>query len=265
MDALGDRMKMYEGMETNRRAIPGLPVLIRIDGRGFSRWTRDLEYPFDPRLQELRVRTTMSLMQDLGAIFGYCQSDEISLVLWAQNPMKQSLFSDGKFQKLVSLSASMTTAYFNNFVSEILPEKLGKIAMFDSRVWQVPSKEEAVNAILWRELDASKNSISQAARSVYSPNQIFGKNSSELQDMLFQKGINWNDYPTWAKRGSCIARVKEKIVINEDSIQDYPEKSNLKIGDEIIRSRLKVLELPTLSKIKNIVDVVFSNAIPSMT
>jgi len=262
-DSLGDRMKEFEKQETGRKAMPGLPILIRIDGRGFSKWTRGLERPFDARLQDLRVLTTTFLVQELRACFGFCQSDEISLGLWAEDPIKTQLFSGGKFQKLVSLSASMATAFFNREVPQILPEKAsGPPAMFDSRVWCLPSLEEAANAILWRERDATKNSVSQATRAFFGPSQMMGKSSSEMQEMLFSKGVNWNDFPDWAKRGTAVMRTKETRALTEADLEGLPPQAQRRVGEVFTRSRTEAVSLPPMGRISNLVDVIFKGAEP---
>lgn len=256
MDALGDRMKLYEGFETNRVAMPSLPVVIRIDGKGFSRWTKGLQRPFDERLEQLRRITTMRLMKEMSALVGYTQSDEISLILWASNP-KQMLYCGGKLQKLVSHAASIATATFNASVASIIPEKAGTPAMFDARAWTVPSPEEAVNAILWREQDASKNSISQACRTVYSHKDMLDKTGPEMQEMLFQKGINWNNYPTWAKRGTYISRRLINRPYTPQEIETLPPLHKARENPflTITRSSISVLDIPPLSTIPNRVGV----------
>jgi tRNA(His) guanylyltransferase len=263
MDALGDRMKMYEGMETGRVSMPRLPLMIRIDGKGFSNWTRGLRYPFDERLQALRVEVTKRLVEALGARAGYCQSDEISLALWAEDE-KSSLYCGGKLQKIVSHSASMATAFWNLLVPIYLPEKAGLPAMFDSRAWSVPDLDEAANVFWWRELDATKNSVSMAARSVYSHKEIFGKTSSEMQEMLFKKGINWNDYPVWAKRGTYLGRRPFGRTLTAEEIELLPPKHDARRNPDMVVTRSGVLDLnlPPLGKVTNRVDVLFRGADP---
>lgn len=76
--------------------------------------------------------------------------------------------------------------------------------VFDCRVWQVPSKEEAINNFMWRELDAKKNSISMSARTYYSHDELHGKTADEMQEMLWQKGVNWNNYPNFSSDGHIL-------------------------------------------------------------
>lgn len=264
MDALGDRMKLYEGIETGRAGIPRLALMIRIDGKKFSSWTRGLVYPFDERLQALRVEVTKQLVEALGARVGYCQSDEISLALWAEDE-KTSLYCGGKFQKIVSHSASMATAFWNQLVPKFLPEKAELPALFDSRAWNVPDLDEAANVFLWRELDASKNSVSMAARSVYSNKEIFGKTSSEMQEMLFRKGIDWNNYPAWAKRGTYLGRRFFGRTLSAEEIALLPPKHDARKNPSMIvdRSAVVDLDLPPLREVSNRVDVLFRGAKPN--
>src|SRR5690606_26266119 len=113
---------------------------------------------------------------------------------------------DGRVQKLTSILAAMATAKFNALLPERIPERAGKLALFDCRVWTVPSREEAANVFLWRERDAIKNSVSMAARHYYSHAQLDHKDASDMQEMLFAKGVNWNDYPAFFKRGTYVQR-----------------------------------------------------------
>lgn len=172
-DALGDRMKLYEQAEAGRAALPLLPVCLRLDGRSFSAWTRGLQRPFDPRLSALMIEVTTKLVEETGALVGYTQSDEISLVLYSDDP-KSELWFAGKLQKLTSVAASFATAHFNARVPALLPERSGRLACFDCRAWTVPSLEEAANVLVWREVDATKNSVSMAAREFYSHRALHG-------------------------------------------------------------------------------------------
>lgn len=200
VDELGDRMKLYEQQEAGRRFIPLLPILARIDGRSFHNFTRGMEKPYDKRLCHAMIQTMLKLAIETNATVGYTQSDEISLA-FIQEDFKSEVFFKGKIQKMTSQLGALATLFFNEEIEKNLPEFKSRRPTFDARVWQVPNLEEASNVFLWREWDASKNSISMAASSYYSPKQLHGKNSKERQEMLFQKGINWNDYPDFSNEG----------------------------------------------------------------
>ena len=265
VDSLGDRMKMYEGMETERRFLPLLPICARMDGKGFSRFTRGLAQPFDPRLTELMRETTRYLVQETQACMGYTQSDEITLV-WYSAESKSQIFFDRRIQKMTSVLASMTTSYFSSRLDESLPEKAGQCVFFDARVWQLPNKEEAANVFLWREFDATKNSVSMAARTLYSHAQLQKKTSSEMQEMLWQKGVNWNDYPAAFKRGTYFQRRTVTRAFTSEERQKLPPKHAAHRNPDLMieRTEVRPLEMPPFSKVNNRVEVIFSGATPQL-
>ena len=199
---IGDRMKMYERAFAGDRFMPMLPVLARIDGRAFHGFTKGLDRPFDTNYADCMDLTTIDLVKETNALMGYTQSDEITLLFYTDN-IKSQIFFDGRIQKMVSQLGALSTLYFNKYVREYLGEEyVNRMPTFDARVWQVPTKEEAANVFLWRERDATKNSVSMAASCYYSHKEMHGKNGNQQQDMLFAKGINWNDYPARQKRGA---------------------------------------------------------------
>ena len=199
-DDLGKRMKENYEIRTRSFLPRRTNVIIRLDGKAFHTYTKGLDKPFDYKLMDDMMETTKFLCENIqGCKIGYTQSDEISLLLTDYDNIKTSSWYDGQVQKITSVSASLATAKFN----QLRPEKL---AFFDSRVFVIPDKEEVVNYFIWRQQDATRNSLSMASQSVYSDKQLFKKNSSDKQEMLMEKGINWNDYPVSAKRGSSVIR-----------------------------------------------------------
>lgn len=265
MDLFGDRMKAYEQQEAGRRFLPLLPVCARLDGKGFHRLTKGLERPYDRRFVELMRRTTAYLVQETHACIGYTQSDEISLV-WYSGEYKSQIFFDRRIQKMVSVLASMATAFFNAHLPELLPEKIEILALFDCRVWQVPTLAEAANTFLWREFDATKNSISMAARHYYPHEALHKKTSAEMQDMLWQKGVNWNDYPPFFKRGTFIQKRPVVRAFTAEEIEELPAKHEARANPnlQIERSEIQRLDMPPFAKVKNRVDVIFSAAEPEI-
>jgi tRNA(His) 5'-end guanylyltransferase len=260
-DEFGDRMKMLEQMEAGRRLLPTLPVCVRLDGKGFSKFTAGLARPYDLGMSKAMMLTTKFLVEETNARVGYTQSDEISLILYSDTYDSQ-IFFDGKIQKLVSVMASMATAKFNSLIPQYLPSKVGKLAVFDCRVWNVPTREEGANAILWREHDATKNSVSMAARTVYSHKEVDGKSKAEVMDMLMAKGINWNDYPAFFKRGSYFRRHEAEVELTEEERMRIPEKHRPAVGVKVKRTKVSSIYLPPLSKITNRVEVLFDGAEP---
>jgi tRNA(His) 5'-end guanylyltransferase len=166
---------------------------------------------------------------------------------------------------LTDLSA-MASVFFNRKLAEYLPEKADKMPRFDARVYNVPTLDEAVNSFLWRELDATKNSISMAAQVFYSHSELMGKNSSDKQEMLFQKGINWNDYPDFFKRGTYVQRRRILTPFSKEEIEKLPAKHNAIKDPNFVVERWVIdrIELPKLSSIENSVDVILWGAEPKL-
>lgn len=256
---LGDRMKMYERREAGRRCMPGLPICARIDGKGFSKFTRSLPRPFDPRLSRLMVDTTRFLVTETGACIGYTQSDEISLVF-----APGAFFLDGRIQKLTSILSSMTTGYFNAHLGGAIPEKDGRLALFDCRVWSVPTREEAANVLLWRELDATKNAISMAARAVFSHKQVHGKSGKDMKEMLFRADIDWDAYPAYFKRGTYVQRRRRTRRFTAEEIAKLPPKHAAHQDPDLVVSRteVQVLSVPSIRTMSDRVGFVFDGVEP---
>lgn len=239
-DALGTRMKSYEHI-SRTYLTRKMPVIIRLDGKAFHSFTRGFKRPFDEVFVKSMQETMKYLCENIqGCVLGYTQSDEITLVLVDYKTRESDAWFDNNIQKMVSVSASMATMAFNRiFQSEIykyedewrcsltpqsvtiqenhrkyvaaIQKAACKGAMFDSRAFILP-KEEVVNCLIWRQQDATRNSILSVGQANFSDKQLHGKKCDVIQDMLFiEKGINWNDYPTTLKRGSCCIKVPVKI------------------------------------------------------
>jgi tRNA(His) 5'-end guanylyltransferase len=264
-DSLGDRMKLYEAAESGRRLLPLLPVLARIDGRSFSAFTRGLERPFDARLSRLMVETTCFLVEETVARCGYTQSDEISLAWYSEDPRSQ-IFFDGRVAKMTSQLAALATAYFLRRLADFLPaEYAERMPTFDARVWVVPTLAEAANCFLWREQDATKNSISMAARAFYSHAELHGKDGRQMQEMLWQKGINWNDYPAFFRRGTYVRRETVCRRFTAEELDRLPPRHAARSDPELVieRTEVRTLDLPPLGRVTNRIDVLFFGGEPA--
>lgn len=195
-DDLGTRMKeQYE----NRTRIM-LPrrtyTLIRVDGKAFHTYTKDCARPFDVDLAWAMGRAAQALCCEAqGCCFGYTQSDEISIVLQDFATPQTDAWFNGNLQKICSVSASTVTKAFNAAF------EYDHQAMFDARVWTIPDPVEVENYFIWRQQDASRNSLSMLCQSVFSHTELDGKNRTQQHEMLHARGINWNDCEVWQKRG----------------------------------------------------------------
>lgn len=236
-DELGKRMKDYE--KRNRYYLQRrLPVIVRLDMRAGHTFTRGFKRPFDEVFMKTMQETAKYLCENvMNCKLAYVQSDEISLVLIDYEKLNTEAFFDYRVDKLCSITASMATMAFNKNFKEnvneyashipyygtmypcdekeqkymdILNNAILKGAMFDARCFNLP-KKEVTNCIYWRQLDASRNSIQMVGQANFSHKELHGKSCNDIQDMLMmQKGINWNDFPVYQKRGTCV--VKEEYL-----------------------------------------------------
>ena len=243
-DELGTRMKeFYEGVPKTR-LVRRMPVAIRLDGKAFHTFTRGFEKPFDEVLGRAMRGTMKYLCENIqGCVLGYTQSDEITLILVDYQNLNSCAWFDYEVQKMCSIAASMATMAFNKFFTKnvnyfemtheyddtineyctTLVNAAEKGAMFDARCFNIP-KEEVCNLIYWRQLDATRNSIQMVGQANFSHKELQNKSCNMIQEMLFaEKGINWNDYPTYLKRGSCC--IKTTIQNPNVDIKDgaYPK------------------------------------------
>jgi tRNA(His) 5'-end guanylyltransferase len=230
-DPLGDRMKDFYEDRTRYKLARRTNTIIRIDGKAFHTYTKGLKRPFDEGLMEDMNKTTEYLCQNIqGAKFGYVQSDEISILITDYDDISTHAWFDANLQKMASIAASLATAEFNRLrlirkmnttvatAGSILEQF--KHAMFDARVFQIPYQEEVINYFIWRQQDATRNSISSVAQSLYSTKELHGKKTNDMQEMIFQKGINWNDYKPREKRGSLIRKVEHVYARQGEPIMD---------------------------------------------
>lgn len=220
-EALGNKMKYFEGRQ-NDTVIPMLPMVVRLDGRAFHTFTRGLERPFDRNFSDCMIETTKKLIQETHAKIGYTQSDEITLIFIPEE--QQELPFAGKIQKICSIFASIASVEFNKQVAQRLPSKADKVAVFDCRAFTLPTKQSVYECLLWRETDATRNSLSMAVSAYYSEKECFKKGFKEKHDMLHAIGINWDSYPTHFKRGTYLAKTLVKKELDAETLAKIPEK-----------------------------------------
>lgn len=246
-DELGKRMKTFYEEIPKTRLMRRIPVVIRIDGKAFHTFTKGFQKPFDEMLIKSMQDTMKYLCENIqGCVLGYTQSDEITLILIDYKKLTSSAWFDYEVQKVCSIAASMATMAFNKYFSEninsecyVFDDELldngdfnpnykneylidlytthikasYKGAMFDARCFNIP-KEEVANLIYWRQLDATRNSIQMVGQANFSHKELQNKSCDQIQDMLMtQKGINWNDIPSYQKHGSCC--IKEEYRFND--------------------------------------------------
>lgn len=208
--ALGDRMKSYE--QPTRYVLPRRTYsILRCDGRAFHAYLRGAAKPFDQAFMADMDEVMRTLCEEItGAVLGYAQSDEISVLYTDFGSTGTEPWFGGVLTKQATIAASLATA--------ILNERRPGRALFDARVFTLSDPVEVANYLLWRQRDATRNSISMAAQSVFSHKRLHGLNGGQMQELLFtEHGINWNDYPDGCKRGRiAIRRTGEREVTYTD-------------------------------------------------
>lgn len=212
---LGNRMKGYEKVP-RMSLTPRMPMIIRVDGRAFHTFTRPFkatsEGPWSIALRNAMTSAAKALIREIsGARLAYVQSDEISVLVTDYETFNTQPWFDKGIQKICSVAASIATVGFNTC------EDLEGYnwATFDARCFVLP-KEEVTNYFIWRQQDATKNSVSMLAQDNFSHKQLQGKNGSQMQDMLMlEKGINWNNCEIWQKRGWCVTRNSRSMTVRE--------------------------------------------------
>ena len=232
-DELGKRMKENYENRSKTYLIRRTPVAIRFDGKAFHTFTRGLKRPFDKILIQAMQATMKKLCENIqGCVFGYTQSDEITIILRDDQTLTTDAWFDYSVQKICSVGASMATYYFNkeftklaqeeilSWVGSYVPQSMDiqeeahryhkalkqameNGALFDARCFNIP-KEEVTNLIYWRQLDATRNSIQMVGQFYFSHSDLMNKSCNKIQDLLFEEyHVNWNDYLTYEKRGSA--------------------------------------------------------------
>ncbi len=205
---LPDRMKKYE--DAFRSYLPPrMPAILRIDGRAFHTLLSSSSTPFDCEFAEVMGMVGLALMEEIStARFGYLQSDEISFLLIDYNKFDSQQWFGGNIQKMASVSASIAGSVFTRRWDSAVQ------VSFDSRVFTIPEREIA-NYFIWRQRDWERNSLQMLAREHYSHKDLIGKRESEIHEMLFKKGVNWDRLELKWKRGRIVIRdfIDDKLPI----------------------------------------------------
>lgn len=258
-DTLGTRIKAYED---DKRLVNCLPIYARVDGINFHRFCSDLRKPYDENLVSIMLELTDYLAKTFNVNCAYTQSDEISLA-WLNDDINSEIYCGGKVQKFNSHLASKTSVKFNRLKEKYLPNKPD--AFFDCRIFQLPNLTEATNTFLWRELDATRNSLQMAGRYYFSHKQLFEKNSAEINEMLFEKGVNWNNYENHFKRGTFFIKKRTLTKYNSEELQKLPPMHEARKNPDLLieRNIICKYDMPPLTKVTNRERVLFHGEEPN--
>lgn len=261
---LGDRIKSYEAA-TESRLLPRLPVVVRLDGRSFSKFTKGMEKPFDKEFRQAMIEVTKYLVEHTHAKIGYTQSDEISLILYSENYQSGAVLFDGRVQKIASNFASMASVKFLLEMQKRFPEKVDgskTLPSFDCRVFAVPNKTEAANSIYWRVMDCVKNSISMVAQCNFSHKELQGLDGNQMQyKLLTERDINWNDFSSNEKQGTFVRKERVQVKLDEEHLAKIPVDKRPE-GGIVTRGKMVEIDMPNFLKVANRVEVIFDGEDP---
>jgi len=226
--SLGDRMKDYEG-RSDFRLQRKMPVVMRLDGKAFHTLTRGLDRPWCERFTRCMWAAAEALCENVqGCQLAYVQSDEITLLLKDWQSHGTDAWFDYRVQKMCSVAASIATDAFTAEWRRLFDEPPKK-AWFDARAWNI-AEAEVTNAFIWRQRDATKNSVTMLAQAHFSHKELHGKNGSQKQDMLMglDEPVNWNDCEVWQKRGVCIVKEEYFKALEPGAFGDHSLPSQVR-------------------------------------
>lgn len=266
-DELGDRMKAYESVESSRKLDQNTPIVARIDGRGFSKFTKGFDKPFDKRLNSAMNFAASKLVESTHANVGYTQSDEITLI-WkvdrTENPEAQVIFG-GRVQKLVSVLAGLASSAFYSQMDHMGFGRTVRERMphFDCRVWNVPSEEEAVNTLMWRYLDARKNAVSIFTRQYVGHKDMQGLDGKAQLAKAYENGApKFSEIVAPAERfGRIFRRTKVEQPFPMQAFNAMPIEKRASAPKTVNRTVIRQ-DVWDMANISNLSDCVFYGAEP---
>jgi len=240
-DSFGDRMKMLEKVYTASHVPIDQILCVRIDGKGFSKFTKSFRKPFDDRIGDPMTYTMKKLVENTHASIGYVQSDEISLIYTPGEKSSEYMFG-GKVSKINSVLASMATWYFNYILGAYIEHD--KPAFFDCRAWAVPDLTEASNVLLWRVQDARKNSISSLFRWTAGHSKMHGLSGEEMKALLKSDYFtDWDALPNKYKYGTYAKPVTVESYLTQEELMKIPEHKRPEADVLVKRTKVQELDL----------------------
>lgn len=238
--SLGDRQKAYEAVN-DRILVPKMPFIIRVDGKAFHTYTRGFVKPFDEIMCKTMIEVTKKLCEEIpGAVLGYTQSDEITIVCKYTDRIKSQAWFNGRLRKIETIAASKATKWFNKIFSEKVHDYIEKfegtkeykntlrlfynkkigMAEFDARAFNIP-EWDCINNVIWRQQDATRNSVEAVGHANFSTKELHKVNCDGIKEMLLkQKNINWeSDFTPYQKYGAFCYKIQETRKIKGETVE----------------------------------------------
>lgn len=239
-DSLGDRQKAYEAVN-DRILVPKMSFIVRVDGKAFHTYTRGFVKPFDTIMGATMIEVTKKLCEEIaGAVLGYTQSDEITIVCKYTDRIVSQAWFNGRVRKIETIAASKATKWFNEIFSEKVHDyienyegteeykntlrlfynkKIG-MAEFDARAFNIP-EWDCINNVIWRQQDATRNSVEAVGHANFNTKELHKVNCEGIKEMLLkQKSINWeSDFTPYQKYGAFCYKIQETRTIKGETVE----------------------------------------------
>ena len=259
-DVLGDELKHYERIESGRGGGIGQPIVVRVDGVSFSKFTGPFSKPYDERIAEAMDEACVAVVDRLQPVIGYTQSDEMTFVFW--DPENEVAYG-GRLQKLATVCAAVASTAFLKAGMRLFPERIEEVTpIFDGRA-HVLDYHLAAKNVEWRELDARRNAVAQAAHYAIGHHQLQGKSPSDMKEMMAEIGIDYVNYPERYKRGAFFRRRKVMVERTPEELARIPEQFRAQAAAAKERTMTVRLEgVPPLSIVENLAAFIFLDEKP---
>ena len=216
-ETLSDEMKAYEVPFASIKIPVGKPWIARLDGRGFSKFTKSMRKPFDENFSVAMNAAAEALLEEFHAALVYTQSDEISIAFYPQDEIP----FDGKLQKICSIMASIASSAFNATLSKSMDVK--KLASFDCRIMVFDDMGTVARNLMWRQHDAKRNSISMAAHFWFGHKATLNKGTATKLQML-ETACPWETYDVRFRTGIFLKKVLVETTLDAEQLEKIPEK-----------------------------------------
>ncbi len=234
--SLEDRMKLYE--QATRTVLPRrMPIIVRVDGKAFSKYTKALNKPFDRNFISVMESVAVELCREIqGAQVAFAQSDEVSVLVHGYKKFESEPWFSNQVQKMTSVAAAVAAATFTakswrmwtprDIREDVQLPKIDDIepAYFDARVFVLP-EADVNNYFMWRQRDGIRNSIQMFASSHFSHKELHKKGTGEMVDMCKAKGADWSALPPSQRQGRCVYRHHEVV--------DGVDRSNFRVDTNV--------------------------------
>lgn len=184
---------------TSYSILPGVPIVLVVNGWSFTRLASKLDKPFSNQLASLLVQTLQLSIAQTPAVFGYQYSDKLIFVL---SPIDENSFwLSNNLQDLCSGITTLVSVSFTKLLLT-LPERLNLNgeALFRARVFPLPNLEQTINFLV----ESQRDSQHWFFDTLLNDEECSNLSLSEKIRILNEENVNWKEYSNDIRFGtSC--------------------------------------------------------------